>query len=74
MEDIRKRLKAREVPKKGFCWHCRKPLHARVRLAAPSAARSSRPATQRAYSHFGVPRVSLTATQRSRSLDSLGRG
>jgi serine/threonine protein kinase len=28
-EDIRKRLKAREVPKKGFCWHCRKPLHAR---------------------------------------------
>jgi eukaryotic-like serine/threonine-protein kinase len=29
MEDIRKRLKAREVPKKGFCWHCRKPLHAR---------------------------------------------
>jgi serine/threonine-protein kinase len=27
--DIRKRLKAREVPKKGFCWHCRKPLHAR---------------------------------------------
>src|SRR5512143_3219171 len=29
MEDIRKRLKAREVPKKGFCWHCRKPMHAR---------------------------------------------
>ena len=29
MDDIRKRLKAREVPKKGFCWHCRKPLHAR---------------------------------------------
>ena len=29
LEDIRKRLKAREVPKKGFCWHCRKPLHAR---------------------------------------------
>jgi serine/threonine-protein kinase len=29
MEDIRRRLKAREVPKKGFCWHCRKPLHAR---------------------------------------------
>jgi serine/threonine protein kinase len=29
MEDIRKRLKAREVPRKGFCWHCRKPLHAR---------------------------------------------
>ena len=20
---------AREVPKRGFCWHCRKPLHAR---------------------------------------------
>lgn len=30
LEDIRKRLKAREVPKKGFCWHCRKPLHARA--------------------------------------------
>jgi eukaryotic-like serine/threonine-protein kinase len=29
LEDIRKRLKARDVPKKGFCWHCRKPLHAR---------------------------------------------
>jgi len=29
LEDIRKRLKAREVPKKGFCWNCRKPLHAR---------------------------------------------
>lgn len=29
LEDIRKRLKAREVPRKGFCWHCRKPLHAR---------------------------------------------
>jgi serine/threonine protein kinase len=30
LEDIRKRLKAREVPKRGFCWHCRKPLHARA--------------------------------------------
>jgi eukaryotic-like serine/threonine-protein kinase len=29
LEDIRKRLKAREVTKGGFCWHCRKPLHAR---------------------------------------------
>jgi len=29
-EDMRKRLKAREVPKRGFCWHCRKPLHARA--------------------------------------------
>jgi serine/threonine-protein kinase len=29
LEDIRKRLKAREVPKKGFCWNCRKPLPAR---------------------------------------------
>jgi eukaryotic-like serine/threonine-protein kinase len=29
LEDIRKRLRAREVPKKGFCWRCRKPLHAR---------------------------------------------
>jgi serine/threonine-protein kinase len=32
LEDIRKRLKAREVPKKGFCWHCRKPLHARAEV------------------------------------------
>ena len=29
LEDIRKRLKAREVPKARFCWHCNKPLHAR---------------------------------------------
>ena len=29
MEDIRRRLRAREVPRRGFCWHCRKPLHAR---------------------------------------------
>jgi serine/threonine protein kinase len=29
LDDIRKRLKAREPPKKTFCWHCRKPLHAR---------------------------------------------
>jgi eukaryotic-like serine/threonine-protein kinase len=29
LDDIRKRLKAREVPKKGFCWHCNKPMHAR---------------------------------------------
>jgi serine/threonine-protein kinase len=30
LDDIRKRLKARDVPKRGFCWHCRKPLHARA--------------------------------------------
>jgi len=30
LEDIRVRLRAREIPKKGFCWHCRKPLHARA--------------------------------------------
>jgi len=30
LDDIRRRLKAREVPKSGFCWHCRKPLHARA--------------------------------------------
>ncbi|HEY7409395.1 MAG TPA: serine/threonine-protein kinase [Vicinamibacteria bacterium] len=29
LDDIRKRLKAREAPKASFCWHCRKPLHAR---------------------------------------------
>ena len=30
MDDIRRRLKAREAPKKSFCWNCRKPLHART--------------------------------------------
>ena len=34
LEDIRKRLKAREVPKRGFCWNCRKPLHARAGACA----------------------------------------
>jgi eukaryotic-like serine/threonine-protein kinase len=34
MEDIRRRLRAREVPKRGFCWHCRKPLHARSETCA----------------------------------------
>ena len=28
-EDIQLRLKAREAPPPRFCWHCRKPLHAR---------------------------------------------
>jgi serine/threonine-protein kinase len=28
-EDIQSRLKARETPQPRFCWHCRKPLHAR---------------------------------------------
>jgi eukaryotic-like serine/threonine-protein kinase len=27
--DIQVRLKAREAPQPRFCWHCRKPLHAR---------------------------------------------
>jgi serine/threonine-protein kinase len=34
LEDIRKRLKAREVPRRGFCWNCRKPLHARSEACA----------------------------------------
>jgi eukaryotic-like serine/threonine-protein kinase len=29
-EDIQTRLKAREAPQPRFCWHCRKPLHART--------------------------------------------
>jgi serine/threonine-protein kinase len=29
VQDIQSRLKAREVPQPKFCWHCRKPLHAR---------------------------------------------
>ena len=28
-QDIQNRLKAREPPQARFCWHCRKPLHAR---------------------------------------------
>ncbi len=27
--DLQARLKARDVPQPKFCWHCRKPLHAR---------------------------------------------
>jgi len=30
VEDIHSRLKARETPQPRFCWHCRKPLHARA--------------------------------------------
>jgi serine/threonine-protein kinase len=29
-EEIHGRLKARETPQPRFCWHCRKPLHART--------------------------------------------
>jgi eukaryotic-like serine/threonine-protein kinase len=29
MQDIHTRLRAREAPQPRFCWHCRKPLHAR---------------------------------------------
>jgi serine/threonine protein kinase len=29
VQDIQVRLKAREAPQPRFCWHCRKPLHAR---------------------------------------------
>jgi hypothetical protein len=29
-EDIQTRLKARETLQPRFCWHCRKPLHARA--------------------------------------------
>ena len=29
--DIQSRLRARETPQPRFCWHCRKPLHARTR-------------------------------------------
>lgn len=28
-DEIQARLKARDVPQPRFCWHCRKPLHAR---------------------------------------------
>jgi hypothetical protein len=29
LQEIHSRLKAREAPQPRFCWHCRKPLHAR---------------------------------------------
>ena len=29
VQDIQTRLRARETPQPRFCWHCRKPLHAR---------------------------------------------
>lgn len=29
LADIQARLRAREAPRPRFCWHCRKPLHAR---------------------------------------------
>jgi hypothetical protein len=29
VHSIHTRLRARETPKPTFCWHCRKPLHAR---------------------------------------------
>jgi serine/threonine-protein kinase len=29
LQDIQTRLRAREAPQARFCWHCRKPLHAR---------------------------------------------
>jgi len=29
-QDIQTRLRAREAPQARFCWHCRKPLHART--------------------------------------------
>jgi serine/threonine protein kinase len=29
VHDIQSRLKARDQPQPRFCWHCRKPLHAR---------------------------------------------
>ncbi|HVC18743.1 MAG TPA: protein kinase [Vicinamibacterales bacterium] len=29
LQDIHSRLRAREAPSPRFCWHCRKPLHAR---------------------------------------------
>ncbi len=29
VQEIQTRLRAREVPQARFCWHCRKPLHAR---------------------------------------------
>jgi hypothetical protein len=29
VQEIQTRLRARETPQPRFCWHCRKPLHAR---------------------------------------------
>jgi serine/threonine protein kinase len=46
MEDIRRRLRAREVPKRGFCWHCRK-------AGSPSTP-AARPARSAGRSNDGV--------------------
>jgi hypothetical protein len=32
VQEIHSRLRARETPQPRFCWHCRKPLHARSAL------------------------------------------
>ena len=32
VQDMHERLRARETPQPRFCWHCRKPLHARSAL------------------------------------------
>ena len=29
VQEMQARVKAREAPQPRFCWHCRKPLHAR---------------------------------------------
>jgi len=29
-DDIQARVRARQAPQARFCWHCRKPLHARA--------------------------------------------
>ena len=40
--DIQPELRARETPAAAFCWHCRKPLHARADAARFVAKRSRR--------------------------------
>ena len=34
LAEAKAKLEAREVPKRGFCWNCRKPLHARSETCA----------------------------------------
>ncbi len=52
--EIQSRLKARETPQPRFCWHCRKPLHARTR-PLPVLRRSAVVGEMRACEPPGAP-------------------
>ena len=53
--EIQSRLKARETPTPRFCWHCRKPLHARTEAALSAERFSNRRRSPVPGSRFQVP-------------------